>query len=106
MKLFQNFSFWNSFLGFRGKTGLLPVFPGAYSKSNRVSEQAQRSNREAEEGTKYLSFPSSAFSPLWFIFLMFSISTHISMFSLINLPESVHNYLQYTEGRAAYTAAH
>jgi hypothetical protein len=26
MRLFQNFSFWNSFLGFSGKTGLLAVF--------------------------------------------------------------------------------
>jgi hypothetical protein len=40
MKLFQNFSFWNSFLGFRGKTGLLPVFPRACFKTNRVLEQA------------------------------------------------------------------
>jgi hypothetical protein len=40
-RLFQNFSFWNSFLGFRGKTGLLPVFPRACFKTNRVLKQAQ-----------------------------------------------------------------
>jgi hypothetical protein len=45
LKLFQNFSFWNSFLGFSGKTGLLPVFPRACFiepklRSNRVLEQA------------------------------------------------------------------
>jgi hypothetical protein len=40
MRLFQNFSFWNSFLEMSGKTGLLPVFPGAWFKTNRVLEQA------------------------------------------------------------------
>jgi hypothetical protein len=40
LRLFQNFSFWNSFLEFSGKTGLLPVFPGAWLKTNRVLEQA------------------------------------------------------------------
>ncbi|MDR0598367.1 MAG: RNA 2'-phosphotransferase, partial [Treponema sp.] len=40
LRLFQNFSFWNSFLEFSGKTGLLPVFPGAWFKTNRVLEQA------------------------------------------------------------------
>jgi hypothetical protein len=27
LRLFQNFSFWNSYLRFRGKTGFFPVFP-------------------------------------------------------------------------------
>jgi hypothetical protein len=32
MRLFQNFSFWNSFLRFNGKTGLLTGFPRACPK--------------------------------------------------------------------------
>jgi hypothetical protein len=32
LRLFQNFSFWNSYLRFRGKTGLFPVFPEPVSK--------------------------------------------------------------------------
>jgi hypothetical protein len=40
VRLYQNFSFWNSFLEYSGKTGLLPVFPGAWFKTNRVLEQA------------------------------------------------------------------
>jgi hypothetical protein len=43
LRLFQNFSFWNSFLEFSGKIGLLPVFPGAWFKTNRVLEQARKS---------------------------------------------------------------
>jgi hypothetical protein len=36
MRLFQNFSFWNSFLRFRGKTGLLTGFSKSLAKTNRV----------------------------------------------------------------------
>jgi hypothetical protein len=38
VRLFQNFSFWNSFLRFNRKTGLLPVFRRVCSKTNRVLE--------------------------------------------------------------------
>ncbi|MDR1636451.1 MAG: hypothetical protein LBR93_03855, partial [Treponema sp.] len=43
-------SFWNSFLKFSGKTGLLPVFPRACFiepkvRTNRVLEQAQLTAR-------------------------------------------------------------
>jgi hypothetical protein len=41
MGLFQNFSFWNSCLELRGKTGQDPVFPGACSETGQVLEQAQ-----------------------------------------------------------------
>jgi hypothetical protein len=41
LRLFQNFSFWNSFSGFNGKTGLLAGFSRSLSKTNRVLEQAQ-----------------------------------------------------------------
>jgi hypothetical protein len=41
--LFQNFSFWNSFLGFNRKTGPLAGFSKSLSKTNRVLEQAQLS---------------------------------------------------------------
>ncbi|MDR2619088.1 MAG: hypothetical protein LBC62_09485 [Treponema sp.] len=40
-RLFQNFSFWNSFFRFNGKTGLLTGFSKSLSKTNRVLEQAQ-----------------------------------------------------------------
>jgi hypothetical protein len=40
-KLFQNFSFWNSFLRFNRKTGPLAGFSKSLSKTNRVLEQAQ-----------------------------------------------------------------
>jgi hypothetical protein len=40
-RLFQNFSFWNSLLRFRGKTGLLTGFSKSLAKTNRVLEQAQ-----------------------------------------------------------------
>jgi hypothetical protein len=43
-KLFQNFSFWNSLLRFKGKTGLLAGFSESLFKTNRVLEQAQKSN--------------------------------------------------------------
>jgi hypothetical protein len=47
-RLFQNFSFWNSFLRFRGNPGLLLVFPRACFKTNRVLGQAQdKENRTA-----------------------------------------------------------
>jgi hypothetical protein len=36
LRLFKNFSFWNSYLDFGGKTGPLPVFPRACSKTVRV----------------------------------------------------------------------
>jgi hypothetical protein len=39
-RLFQNFSFWNSLLRFKGKTGLLTGFSKGFSKTNRVLEQA------------------------------------------------------------------
>jgi transposase InsO family protein len=39
-RLFQNFSFWNSYLEFRGKTGFSTGFPKSLSKTNRVLEQA------------------------------------------------------------------
>jgi hypothetical protein len=32
VRLFQNFSFWNSYLEFKGKPGFRPVFPRACSK--------------------------------------------------------------------------
>jgi hypothetical protein len=41
MRLFQNFSFGNSFLRFRGKTGFLTGFSKSLAKTNRVLEQAQ-----------------------------------------------------------------
>jgi hypothetical protein len=34
LRLFQHFSFWNSYLEFRGKTGPLPVFPRVCSETN------------------------------------------------------------------------
>ncbi|MDR3192362.1 MAG: hypothetical protein LBT87_04790, partial [Treponema sp.] len=40
-RLFQNFSFWNSYLEFSGKTGLSAGFSKSLSKTNRVLEQAQ-----------------------------------------------------------------
>jgi tetratricopeptide (TPR) repeat protein len=40
LRLFQTFSFLNSYLALIGKTGPLPVFPRACSKTNRVLEQA------------------------------------------------------------------
>jgi hypothetical protein len=40
LRLFQNFSFWNSSPEFDRKTGLLAGFPRACSKTNRVLEQA------------------------------------------------------------------
>jgi hypothetical protein len=43
LRLFQNFSFWNSFLEFDRKTGLLAGFPRACSETNRVLEQAHLS---------------------------------------------------------------
>jgi hypothetical protein len=43
LKLFQNFSFWNSFLGFNGKTGLLAGFSKSLSKTNRILKQTQLS---------------------------------------------------------------
>jgi hypothetical protein len=45
MRLFQNFSFWNSFLEFSGKTGLLTGFSESLSKTNRVLEQAHIINK-------------------------------------------------------------
>lgn len=41
VSLFQNFSFWKSFLGFIGKTGGLSGFSKAISETNRVLEMAQ-----------------------------------------------------------------
>jgi hypothetical protein len=48
MRLFQNFSFWNSFLGFTGKTGVLTGFSKSLfqnrarlAHSQLVLEQAQ-----------------------------------------------------------------
>jgi hypothetical protein len=41
LRLFQNFSFWNSFLRFNRKTGLLTGFSKSLFKTNRVLEQAQ-----------------------------------------------------------------
>jgi hypothetical protein len=49
MKLFQNFSFWNSFLRFNRKTGLLTGFSKSLSKTNRVLEQAQIPRRLQEQ---------------------------------------------------------
>jgi hypothetical protein len=40
LRLFQNFSFWNSFLDLKGKTGLLTGFSKGLFKTNRVLEQA------------------------------------------------------------------
>jgi hypothetical protein len=40
MRLFQNFSFWNSNLRFRGKTGLLAGFSKSLFQTNQVLEQA------------------------------------------------------------------
>jgi hypothetical protein len=39
LRLFQNFSFWNSYLEFSGKTGLSAGFSKSLSKTNRVLEQ-------------------------------------------------------------------
>jgi hypothetical protein len=39
MRLFQNFSFWNSNLRFRRKSGHLTAFPRGCFKTNRVLEQ-------------------------------------------------------------------
>jgi hypothetical protein len=36
LRLSQNFSFWESNLRFRGKSGLLSTFPKAIPKTNRV----------------------------------------------------------------------
>jgi V/A-type H+-transporting ATPase subunit K len=36
MRLFQNFSFWNSYLEFSGKSGYSAAFPRAWDKTNRV----------------------------------------------------------------------
>jgi hypothetical protein len=38
-KLFQNFSFWNSFLDLTGKTGPLTGFSKSLSKTNRVLDK-------------------------------------------------------------------
>ncbi|MDR1025505.1 MAG: hypothetical protein LBL56_07235, partial [Treponema sp.] len=63
---FQNFSFWNSFLEFSGKTGLLTGFSKSLFKTNRVLEQAQVSinlhlHRMKYKGTHknsgFLKFP-------------------------------------------------
>jgi hypothetical protein len=43
VRLFQNFSFWNSFPEFNGKTGLWAGFSKSLSKTNRVLEQARLS---------------------------------------------------------------
>jgi hypothetical protein len=48
MRLFQNFSFWNSYLEFRGKTGLLTGFSKSLFKTNRVLEQAQITNEKTK----------------------------------------------------------
>jgi hypothetical protein len=40
LRLSQNFSFWNSTLGFRGKSGHLTAFPRACFKTNRVLGKA------------------------------------------------------------------
>jgi hypothetical protein len=39
LKLFQNFSFWNSFLRFNRKTGPLAGFSKSLSKTNRVLDK-------------------------------------------------------------------
>jgi hypothetical protein len=41
LRLFQNFSFWNSFFRFNRKTWTLTGFSKSLSKTNRVLEQAQ-----------------------------------------------------------------
>jgi hypothetical protein len=41
LRLFQNFSFWNSNLKFNRKTELLAGFSKSLSKTNRVLEQAR-----------------------------------------------------------------
>jgi flagellar protein FliO/FliZ len=41
MRLFQNFSFWNSYLRFTWKSGHLTAFPRGCFKTNRVLEQPQ-----------------------------------------------------------------
>jgi hypothetical protein len=62
MGLFQNFSFWNSFLGFNGKTGILSGFSKSLfqnrarlARSQLVLEQAQMTIEVTilEEGNFY-----------------------------------------------------
>jgi hypothetical protein len=50
MRLFQNFSFWNGFSGFNGKTGLLAGFSRGLSKINRVLEQAPMFHTKIPDG--------------------------------------------------------
>ena len=40
-KLSQNFSSWESYLGFNGKSGYKPLFPRAFLKTDRVLGKAQ-----------------------------------------------------------------
>jgi hypothetical protein len=54
LRLFQNFSFWNSRLEFKGKTGLgliwgLTGFSKSLSKTNRALEQAHLSHNHNTE---------------------------------------------------------
>ena len=49
MRLFQNFSFWNSYLRFKRKSRLKTTFSRACYKTNRVLEQAQDINDFTKE---------------------------------------------------------
>jgi hypothetical protein len=59
LRLFQNFSFWNSFLRFSRKTGLLAGFSKSLSiepevRTNRVLEQAQFTQTLSPFQTSYI----------------------------------------------------
>jgi hypothetical protein len=62
MRLFQNFSFWNSFLRFSRKTELLAGFSKSLSKTNRVLEQAQITLKKAFLSPGNLMFPGGKMS--------------------------------------------